>query len=143
MPEPTLIEKINRRGFIRAETGCLEYQGIRHQHGYGQICPGRGPIRVHRAILESLHGPVPDGLGVCHSCDNPPCCEPTYLLLGTQKDNAANRDSPGGHNNAGWTPCPNGHPYSADRPAKVDKNRCRECTRARGRRYEQRRGPRG
>lgn len=33
------------------------------------------------------NGPVPSGLFVCHTCDNPPCCDPDHLFLGTLQDN--------------------------------------------------------
>lgn len=141
-----LVDAIESRGFVRTETGCLEYQGYRNELGYGLIRWGEGRgrlIRVHRVMYEAHVGPIPDGLGVLHSCDNPPCAEPTHLRPGSQLDNAADRDSRGRHNKATWTACPNGHPYPPDRPPKVDKNRCRECANERNRRYQARRRQHG
>lgn len=48
---------------------------------------GRGHY-AHRFAWEMTSGPVPDGLEVCHSCDNPPCCNPNHLFLGDARANA-------------------------------------------------------
>jgi hypothetical protein len=46
-----------------------------------------GHKRVHRWSWEIHYGPIPSGIYVCHHCDNPPCCNPEHLFLGTQADN--------------------------------------------------------
>jgi len=43
--------------------------------------------KAHQIAWVSANGPIPDGLNVLHRCDNPPCCRPEHLFLGTQKDN--------------------------------------------------------
>lgn len=70
-----------------AATGCREWQGAIGIKGYGRVGGGG---KAHRAAWELTNGPIPDGLCVLHRCDNPPCCEPAHLFLGTKADN--NRD---------------------------------------------------
>ena len=43
---------------------------------------------AHRLAYEFTYGPIPSKMHVCHRCDNPPCCNPEHLFLGTAKDNA-------------------------------------------------------
>lgn len=68
-------------------TGCWEWQGYRLPLGYGQIGVRKKVVLTHRLAWELTHGPIPDGLVVRHKCDNPPCCNPDHLELGTQQDN--------------------------------------------------------
>ena len=42
-----------------------------------------------------VNGPIPDGLLILHHCDNPPCCNPIHLFLGTQSDNMRDAASKG------------------------------------------------
>lgn len=71
--------------------GCHEYQGSRSEHGYGKIwlprTDDRKYLMAHRLAWEIASGPIPGGLKVCHHCDNPPCCNPEHLFLGTHADN--------------------------------------------------------
>lgn len=67
------------------EQGCWEWTGTRWKNGgYGRIGANK---KAHRLAYEEAHGPIPEGMFVCHSCDNPPCCNPEHLHLGTPADN--------------------------------------------------------
>lgn len=100
--------------------------------GYG-IMRVRGKVlKTHRIAWELANGPIPDGLSVCHSCDNPPCCNVEHLFLGTHADNMADmiakkRDRPGDFN-AAKTHCPQGHPYDeANTIVRRNSRECRAC----------------
>lgn len=75
--------------------GCMEWLLSLDSHGYGQKSVNGHNRLAHRYAWELGHGFIPEGLCVCHKCDNPPCCNPDHLFLGTKKDNAADRNLKG------------------------------------------------
>jgi DNA-binding CsgD family transcriptional regulator len=70
-----------------APNGCWEWTGYKLL-GYGAMRHGgRKVAKVHRIAYELWRGAIPEGMAVCHHCDNPPCFNPGHLFLGTRKDN--------------------------------------------------------
>ena len=64
--------------------------------GYGAINAGRGPkLRAHRVAWVLAGGTLPHGAVICHRCDNPKCCNPAHMFLGTQAENAADMRAKG------------------------------------------------
>lgn len=74
---------------------CIEFTGCRDACGYGMKRHNGKVRRVHVLEWKKHNGPVPSGLVVMHSCDNPSCFNIQHLSVGTRGDNNADRDAKG------------------------------------------------
>lgn len=72
---------------VETETGCQEFIGARNNKGYGNIVIDGQHKKAHRLAYEYYNGLIPEGMHVLHKCDNPPCCNPDHLFLGSNLDN--------------------------------------------------------
>lgn len=108
-------------------TGCWEWTGSTDADGYGRLRLGTreaGVAKTHRLSWELAHGHIPDGLLVCHSCDNPRCVNPAHLFLGTIKDNVVDSVSKG--RRAHQKAAPRGpRPRRPARSLRPPKGQCR------------------
>lgn len=96
-------------------TGCWWWTGRGDRKGYGKVNIFGSTERPHRISFRLFRGPLPDGLFVCHRCDNPACVNPEHLFLGTNSDNMRDRRDKG-RDPAHLKPkthCKRGHKFGA------------------------------
>lgn len=112
------------------EAGCAEWQGALDGSGYAQVwCQGK-VRKAHRLAFVFVKGPIPEGMCICHTCDNPKCINPAHLFIGTHQDNMSDKDAKGRTYNgrAARTHCPAGHELSGDNlRAGQPVRQCRIC----------------
>lgn len=94
---------------VEKAEGCWPWKAsIFKQTGYGQFAlESKRPINAHRMAWILTHGEIPDGMVVCHHCDNPLCVNPDHLFLGQQQDNMIDMATKGRHvgtRGHKWTP---------------------------------------
>lgn len=89
----SLFARCDTRG---GQEACWIWQGY-VSRGYGSVSMNGRPVRAHRAAWLLTRGEIPCGLFLCHSCDQPLCCNPSHLWLGTHTDNVRDCVAKGRH----------------------------------------------
>lgn len=88
--DPAKVYELRIKPYLQPNGECLEHGRFIHpENGYGYAQIGRKWMRAHRIAYAAFNGSIPEGLCVMHTCDNPPCCNPAHLKVGTQKENVA------------------------------------------------------
>ena len=98
-----VAQRLWKKVVVLGPDDCWEWRGWRDDRGGSAMGYGRihvfdewgktHNVPVHRVAWMLTYGAIPEGLDVLHQCDNPPCCNPSHLFLGTDVDNAADRSA--------------------------------------------------
>ncbi|MCT7971173.1 HNH endonuclease signature motif containing protein [Laspinema olomoucense] len=88
-------EYISSRVIVDKTTQCWNWVKSIGNDGYGKAKRKGKTIRAHRLSYTFYKGEIPEGMFVCHSCDNPKCVNPEHLWLGSHYENEIDKTRKG------------------------------------------------
>ncbi|GAC1368626.1 MAG: hypothetical protein NVS3B25_21360 [Hymenobacter sp.] len=139
--EDDLAAVVRQRFFDKADPtpgfgpngDCWRWTGAITNKGYGNFWNGTKQTPAHRYAWETEHGPMPDHLFACHSCDERGCVNPAHIFAGSAKDNTQDMIAKGRKKTNGYdqrTHCLRGHALSGDNLRKTGNGtrQCKTCS---------------
>ncbi len=94
-PRPSVPERFWPKVKVAGPEACWPWLAGTNGVSYGRLKLDGEYVGAHRIAWILEHGPIPPDRVICHRCDNPSCCNPRHLFLGTHLDNARDREAKG------------------------------------------------